>query len=82
MTLHNPVTLYPDMLGFIEDYSSHHGYPPSIREIADATDFRSVGTVSYHLGVLEARKLITQRHHYPRTIVVTEAGRAMRTPPA
>lgn len=75
--LHNPVTLYPDMLGFIDDYASLHGYPPSIREIADATDFKSVGTVSYHLSVLEARKLITQRHRFPRTIVVTDAGKLL-----
>ena len=38
---------------FIVDFSDDHGYPPSVREIADSTKIKSTSTVFYHLTKLE-----------------------------
>lgn len=38
---------------FIVEFSDIHGYPPSVREIADATRIKSTSTVFYHLTKLE-----------------------------
>ena len=34
---------------YILSFSDEHGYPPSVREIAEAVDLKSPSTVHFHL---------------------------------
>jgi repressor LexA len=48
------------------------GYPPTVREIAEATGTSSPSTVHHHLDVLERIGWITRSPNKPRTIVVDQ----------
>ena len=48
------------------------GYPPTLREIADALGLRSTGTVVRHLKHLEAECLITRQERMARAISTHE----------
>ena len=63
------------VLKYIADYREAFGYSPSMREIADDLEIASTSTVAFHLGILRARGLITQKDRTPRTIVLTQKGR-------
>lgn len=41
------------VLDFIVEFVDAHGYPPSVREIAEATKVKSTSTVFYHMTKLE-----------------------------
>jgi repressor LexA len=41
------------ILEFVEEYTSDHGYPPSIREIGQAVGISSTSVVDYNLRALE-----------------------------
>ena len=56
---------------FILDFSQEHGYPPSVREIAQAVDLKSPSTVHFHLKGLRQAGLITQAEGKTRAISVT-----------
>jgi repressor LexA len=45
------------------------GYPPSMREIADAVGLRSTSAVSYQLKILEKKGYLTRGAKMPRTVV-------------
>ncbi len=49
-----------------------NGYPPTLREIAQAVGLRSTGTVSRHLKSLEAQCLISRRDKLARAISTHE----------
>jgi len=53
---------------FITHYSEQHGYPPTVREIADAVGVSSTGTVVRHLRILEQEHLIERRFGCARAI--------------
>lgn len=53
---------------YILGYTQEHLYPPTMEEIAEAMRFKSVGTVSYHLGILEKQGVIALKKHSPRSI--------------
>ena len=57
---------------FILDFSQEHGYPPSVREIAQAVDLKSPSTVHFHLKGLRQAGLITQAEGKTRAISVTD----------
>ena len=57
---------------FICDYTTEHGYPPSVREIGVAVGLASPSTVHMHLKVLQERGLIKRDSKKPRTIEVVE----------
>ena len=57
---------------FILDFSQEHGYPPSVREIAQAVDLKSPSTVHFHLKGLRQAGLITQAEGKNRAISVTD----------
>ena len=49
---------------FILDFSQEHGYPPSVREIAQAVDLKSPSTVHFHLkGLRQAGLTVSYKHH-------------------
>ena len=63
---------------YILDFTDTHGYPPSVREIAEAMDLRSPSTVHFHLKGLRAAGLITQAEGKTRAITVTDGAHNRR----
>jgi repressor LexA len=67
------VTLTPrqrKIMQFIERSQRDYGYPPSLREIGDATGLASTSSVSHQLLVLEKKGLVVRGARRPRTAVV------------
>ena len=69
------------VLGFIYDSLLQHGYPPSIREIAEAVGLASPSSVSHHLDELEAKGYLFRRRDPLRTIQVINPGLPQRPVP-
>ncbi|UDM31671.1 transcriptional repressor LexA [Lentilactobacillus laojiaonis] len=63
-----------EILNYIWDKVSEHGYPPTVREIGEAVHLSSTSTVHGHLSRLEKRGLILKDPAKPRALEVTEAG--------
>ncbi|MDY4518365.1 MAG: hypothetical protein SPE01_07050 [Candidatus Spyradocola sp.] len=59
---------------YINDCVAQKGYPPTLREIAEAVGVRSTGTVARHLRSLEAQCLISRRGRLARAISTHEPG--------
>lgn len=55
---------------FLEDFIQRRGFPPSLREIADAVGLSSTSSVSYHLGRLRKMGLVDWEPRCPRTAKV------------
>lgn len=68
MPTQNPTTKQQQVLDFIEWYQHEHKYAPTFREIAKHIGAESVGTVTRHLGALEARGLLTRNANEARSI--------------
>lgn len=64
-----------EILMFIHEEVSDRGYPPTVREICDATGLASTSTVHGHLSRLEKHGYIVRDPAKPRAIEVTESGR-------
>ncbi|MDE6590312.1 MAG: transcriptional repressor LexA [Oscillospiraceae bacterium] len=67
---------------YILDFSNEHGYPPSVREIAQAVSLKSPATVHFHLKGLREAGYITQAEGKTRaiSIVGASAGRKDQVP--
>jgi repressor LexA len=62
----------------IEDSARREGYPPTLREIADAAGLASTSSVAYQLSTLEKKGYLSRGSGRPRTAVVYPlAGPAM-----
>lgn len=61
-------------LTFIRNYSLNHGYPPTIREIADGVQYASTSTAEYHLSHLVEWGYIERTPNISRGIKVTPLG--------
>lgn len=59
---------------YILSFSEEHGYPPSVREIAQAVDLRSPSTVHFHLKSLREAGLISQAEGKTRAITITDGA--------
>ena len=59
---------------YILAYTDSHGYPPSVREIAEAVDLKSPSTVHFHLKGLRSAGLISQAEGKTRAISVNAAA--------
>jgi repressor LexA len=57
------------ILNCIHDSVERRGYPPSMREIADAVGLKSTSAVSYQLKILEHMGHLTRDARMPRTVV-------------
>lgn len=57
---------------YIKDFIAQHGYPPSVREIAEAVNLKSPSTVHFHLKALEEAGVITRSSGKTRSIVLVE----------
>ena len=58
------------VLAFIEQFAQENGYPPSVREIANAVGLKSTSTVHGHLQRLEKRGLLHRDAMKPRAMEV------------
>ena len=67
---------------YILAFSNEHGYPPSVREIAEAVQLKSPATVHFHLKGLREVGYITQAEGKTRAITVVggDAGRKNQVP--
>ena len=63
-----------EILQFIHEEVSSRGYPPTVREICNATGLASTSTVHGHLARLEKHGYIVRDPSKPRAIEVTESG--------
>ncbi|MDN6195392.1 MAG: transcriptional repressor LexA [Atopostipes suicloacalis] len=63
-----------EILIFIQKEVSKRGYPPTVREICDATGLASTSTVHGHLSRLEDHGYINRDPAKPRAIEVTDSG--------
>ena len=57
-------------LAYIQSYTAAYGFPPTIREIADAVGVASTSTVEHHLRELECTGHIARRYNAARAIRV------------
>jgi repressor LexA len=60
------------ILDFINKRLSEYGYPPSIREIGEATNISSTSVVTYYLKQLEELGMIVRDHKFSRAIRTTK----------
>ncbi len=67
---------------YIVDFSDEHGYPPSVREIAEAVKLKSPATVHFHLKGLREAGYISQAEGKTRAITIKggAAGRKDQVP--
>ena len=67
---------------FILAFAREHGYPPSVREIAEAVGLKSPATVHFHLKGLREAGVISQAEGKTRAITVVggDAGRKNQVP--
>lgn len=63
-----------EILEFIHKEVADRGYPPTVREICNATGLASTSTVHGHLSRLEKQGYILRDPAKPRAIEVTEDG--------
>lgn len=68
-----------ELLTFIEQFISAHGYSPSYREIMAGCNYTSVATVSLHVNGLIKRGHLRKRDHSARSIEVVDAKNAVST---
>lgn len=59
-----------ELLAFIADFISEHGYSPSYREIMNGLNYTSVATVALHVNSLIARGHLIKREHSARSLEV------------
>jgi repressor LexA len=71
------------ILEVIRDFTEHHGYPPSVREIGERVGLSSSSTVQSHLKSLEKRGLIFRDPTKPRALIAkgSAAMNARSDPP-
>jgi repressor LexA len=59
------------LLGYLRDYTTAHGWAPTIRETANGIGVKSTSTVSHHLSQLEKEGRI-RRGKGSRTITILD----------
>jgi repressor LexA len=59
-----------EIIQVIEDSARRDGYPPTLREIAEAAGLASTSSVAYQLSMLEKKGYLSRGSGRPRTAVV------------
>lgn len=57
---------------YILSFSDEHGYPPSVREIAEAVDLKSPSTVHFHIKGLEEAGVLVKAEGKTRAITLAD----------
>lgn len=65
-----PTKKQRELLTFIENFISEHGYSPSYREIMSGAGYSSVATVALHINSLIKRGHIAKRDNSARSLEV------------
>src|SRR4249919_4000608 len=68
-----PTKKQKELLTFIEEFITKHGYSPSYREIMSGLNYNSVATVSLHVNNLIKRGHVRKRDHSARSLEVVDA---------
>ena len=68
-----PTKKQREILTFIEEFITAHGYSPSYREIMKGLNYTSVATVSLHVNSLITRGHLRKRDHSARSIEVVDS---------
>lgn len=61
-------------------YVTQHGYPPSMRELAEALGYRSVGSVHYQLGELQRLGYVQRDESKPRALEILSPSEPAERP--
>jgi SOS-response transcriptional repressor LexA len=67
-----PTKKQKELLTFIEEFISQHGYSPSYREVMSGTGHTSVATVSLHINNLIKRGHLRKRDRSARSLEVVK----------
>ena len=59
-----------DILNYLDDFISNHGFSPSYREISVAVGLKSTNSIKEYLDILESRNLIKRQTNKNRTIEI------------
>ena len=70
-----PTKKQREMLTFIDNFISGHGYGPSYREIQRGLGYKSVSTVANHIDNLIARGHLIKRSKSARSLELTKKGK-------
>jgi SOS-response transcriptional repressor LexA len=65
-----PTKKQRQLLDYIEQFITEHGYSPSYREIMNGCDYTSVATVALHVNSLIKRGHLRKRDHSARSLEV------------
>lgn len=65
------------VLDFIEEFTSSHGYPPTVREVAANFGFRSPRAAHDHMKALEKKGFMRSRAGRPRALAVLQSRRGI-----
>lgn len=69
-----PTKKQKELLTFIEQFITEHGYSPSYREIMKGLNYTSVATVALHVNSLLKRGHLRKRDHAARSLEVVMGG--------
>jgi repressor LexA len=67
-----PTKKQSELLSFIAEFISEHGYSPSYREIMRGCDYTSVATVALHVNSLISRGHLKKRDKSARSLEVVD----------
>lgn len=72
-----------ELLAFVSEFITEHGYGPSYREIMRAMDYKSVSTVAIHVENLIAKGFLVRRDKSARSLeVVSQTATTNNVPMA
>ncbi len=71
--IERPTKKQKELLVFVENFISGHGYGPSYREIRAGMGYNSVATVAKHINNLISRGHLRKRDHSARSLEVVRA---------
>lgn len=74
-----PTKKQRELLDFIEQFITEHGYSPSYREIRNGCQYSSVATVALHVGNLIKRGHLRKREHSARSLEVVRDPEGIST---
>src|SRR5215469_10459979 len=69
-----PTKKQRELLSFIEEFISEHGYSPSYREVMTGLNYNSVATVALHVNSLIKRGHLHKRDRSARSLELTSPG--------
>jgi repressor LexA len=69
-----------EVLAAIDAEIRQRGFPPTVRDLGKALGLSSSSTIGHHIKALWLKGYVDKNPRQPRTLVVTEKGRALLEP--